>query len=69
MDTALLKSKITSAKQDLGIAEKELEKALDELKTIGLRPDKTIVTEVIERAFLKLRHARTQLAELEETIG
>ena len=69
MDTALLKSKITSAKQDLGIAEKELEKALDELKTVGLRPDKTIVTEVIARAFLQLRHARTQLAELEETLG
>jgi hypothetical protein len=67
MDAAFLKNKISTAKSELGVAEKEMQIAITALKQ-GTRADKTIVTEAIESAFAKLRNARVQLAEAEEAI-
>jgi hypothetical protein len=59
----LIKTKILEAESMLSVAEEDLSKAMSALQA-GARADKTIVSESIQDAFVKLREARSNVAKL-----
>jgi F0F1-type ATP synthase membrane subunit b/b' len=59
----LLKARIEEAQKLLGVAETDLTHAMSELEA-GVRANKTIVSEAIRDAFVQLREARENVANL-----
>jgi ribosomal protein L23 len=59
--------KISDAKQELGDAEKNLEKALLDLK-VSVRAEKAMIGKALEEAFGKVKHASKNLVDLEKLI-
>jgi hypothetical protein len=55
------RARITSATEDLTIAQREVEKAMRELTQDTPRAQKIIITEVLKVAFEKLAEARSKL--------
>lgn len=64
MEPSLLRARIAAARRELALAEEELQTAGQALAQ-GIRADKTMVTAAMEGALVKVRRARTELAELE----
>jgi hypothetical protein len=64
----ILRSKLATAKADLEAAEAELEQLLGALR-VEARAEKKMLDVAIERAFAKLRHAKTTLTEIELSLA
>jgi hypothetical protein len=68
MNNKLLKERISEADRVLTVAEEDLDVALSALRK-GPRSDKTIATQAIEDAFVKLRAARAEVKRLAELVS
>lgn len=68
MDKVPLLEKIATAKQELSLAEADLEKVLLTLK-VSVRAEKAMIGKALEDAFSKLQHASKNLVELEALIA
>jgi hypothetical protein len=68
MNKALLRSRIDEADKMLTVAEEDLTTAMSALQG-GPRSNKTIATQAIEDAFLKLREARAEVKRLATLIS
>lgn len=68
MDKKLLNLRIAEADRVLTVAEEDLTTALSALRK-GPRSDKTIATQAIEDAFVKLRTARAEVKRLAELLN
>jgi hypothetical protein len=67
MKTDLLIAKVYSAKHALVSAESDLEAALHEIQNAP-RADKIAISEVLDGAFVRLRKAKADLAEIQAII-
>lgn len=67
MDTKLIIDRIDAAKRDISAAETELETAIREVRT-QTRAEKITISTALENAFVKLKRAREDLAELEAMV-
>jgi ribosomal protein L23 len=67
MDKQPILKKIADAKQELGEAETNLEKALLNLK-VSARAEKAMIGKALEEAFSKVKHASRNLVDLEKLI-
>jgi hypothetical protein len=59
---------ISLARRELSEAEGELDKVMGEIQ-VALRAEKTAIASVVEDAFLRLRRAKSKLAELETKLS
>jgi ribosomal protein L23 len=67
MDKQPILRKILLAKDELGDAEKNLEKVLSDLK-VSVRAEKSMIGKALEEAFSKVKLANTNLVDLEKLI-
>jgi ribosomal protein L23 len=68
MDKLPILEKIAAAKQELSLAEADLEKVLLTLK-VSVRAEKAMIGKALEDAFSKVKHASKNLIELEALIA
>ena len=67
MDKQPILDKIAAARQELGEAEADLEKALTSLK-VAARAEKAMIGKALEDAFSKVKHASKNLIDMERLI-
>jgi len=67
MNKQTILDKIKVAQQELRDAEADVGKVLRELKG-GVRADKSMIGEALEKAFAKVKHANQELVDLEKLI-
>lgn len=67
MDTKLVIDRIDAAKRDITAAEVELETTMRKIRA-QTRAEKVTISTAVESAFVKLKRARQDLAELEAIV-
>ena len=68
MDRARLKGKLQAAEENLEKAERELDTALAKLK-VSVAADNIMVTNVIAKAFERLKATKRDVSELRQLVG